>query len=149
LNLFRLVNHWIHLLSAIFWVGGLAFIYLLLVPTLKQTLSEQTAASVISAVYKKFTTITFVLIFVMFVTGGINIGMSRHGGTFPPQYFVLLGIKLFLVVIFMTVAWRNYIEVRHMSQQEHFTEVPFLLLSFILAVMIVSLAAGLRTLYPH
>lgn len=149
MNLFRLLNHWIHLLSATFWIGGLAFIYLLLVPALKQTLSEQAAASVISAVYKKFTTITFVLIFVLFVTGGINIGMSRHGGTFPPQYFALLGVKLFLVVIFMTVAWRNYIEVRRLSQQEQLTEIPFLRLSFVLAIVIIFLAASLRTLYPH
>jgi len=149
LNLFRLVNHWIHLLSAIFWVGGLAFQYLLLVPLVKQTLSEQAAASVISAVYRKFASITFILIFVMLLTGGINIGMSRHGGTFPSQYLSLLGAKLLLVVILISVTWRNYMEVRRTPTQELLTEVPFLRLSLALAIMIVFLAASLRTLYPH
>jgi len=149
LNLFRLVNHWIHLLSAIFWVGGLAVLYLVLVPILRQTLSAQAAASVISAVYRKFATITFILIFVMLLTGGINIGMSRHGGTFPPQYFPLLGAKLLLAVVLMTVTWRNFVEMRRTPPQELFTDVPFLRLSLALAIMIVFLAASMRTLYPH
>jgi putative copper export protein len=149
LNLFRLLNHWIHLLSVIFWLGGVAYMFLLLVPTLRRTVSEQAAASVISALHKRFTAVTFILSFVLLVTGGINIGMSRHGGTFPPQYFALLGAKLFLFVIFMTIAWRNYLEVRRNPKQEVLAEVPFLRVSFVLAIMIVFLAASLRTLYPH
>jgi len=149
LNLFRLVNHWIHLLSVIFWLGGVAYMFLLLVPTLRRTVSEQVAASVIAALHKRFTTITFILSFVLLVTGGINIGMSRHGGTFPPEYFALLGAKAFLFVIFITIAWRNYLEVRRHPDQQVLAEVPFLRFSFILAILIVFLAAGLRTLYPH
>jgi putative copper export protein len=149
LNLFRLVNHWVHLLSAVFWIGSIAFMYLLLIPTLRETISEQVTASVISAVHRRLTAAVFILTFVLMVTGGINIGMSRHGGTFPPQYISLLGIKLFLVLLFIVVAWRNYFEVRRTPAGELFTEVPFLRLSFILAVMIEFLAAGLRTLYPH
>ena len=149
MNLFRLVNHWIHLLSAIFWVGSIAFIFLLLVPALGRTVSEQVAASILSAVHRKLAAAIFVLTFVLMVTGGINIGMSRHGGTFPPRYVSLLGIKLFLVLIFIVVAWRNYFEVRRTPAGELYTEVPFLRLSFILAIMIVLLAASLRTLYPH
>jgi uncharacterized membrane protein len=149
LNLFRLLNHWIHLLSAIFWIGSIAFMYLLLIPTLKETLSEQMADSVLSAVHRKLAATVFVLTIVLMVTGGINIGMNRHGGTFPPQYVSLLGIKLFLVLLFIVVAWRNYFEVRRTPVGELFSEVPFLRLSFILAMMIVFLAASLRTLYPH
>jgi uncharacterized membrane protein len=149
LNLFRLVNHWIHLLSAIFWIGSVAFLYLLLIPTLKETLSEQVATSLISAIHRKLTSAIFVLTIVLMVTGGINIGMSRHGGTFPPQYISMLGIKLFLVLLFIVVAWRNYFEVRRTPPGELFAEMPFLRLSFLLAVMIELLAAGLRTLYPH
>jgi putative copper export protein len=149
LNLFRLLNHWVHLVSVIVWLGGVAFVFLLLTPTLRQTLSEQMTASVLYAVHKKFALLTFVLTFVLMVTGAINLGMSRHGGTFPPQYMTLLGIKLFLVVIFLTIAWRNYLELRRNPDQRVITELPFLRTSFVLAALIVFLAASLRTLYPH
>lgn len=149
MNLFRLLNHWVHLVSVIVWLGGVAFVFLLLTPTLRQTLSEQMTASVLYAVHKKFALLTFVLTFVLMVTGAINLGMSRHGGTFPPQYMTLLGIKLFLVVIFLTIAWRNYLELRRNPDQRVITELPFLRTSFVLAALIVFLAASLRTLYPH
>ena len=149
MSLFRLVNHWIHLISVIFWLGGVAFSFLLLIPTLKQTLSEQVAASVLYAVHKKFVLITFMLTFVLMITGAINLGMSRHGGIFPPQYLTILGVKLFLVVIFLTIAWRNYLEIRRNPDQRVITQMPFLRFSFALALMIVFLAASLRTLYPH
>lgn len=149
MSLFRLVNHWVHLLSVIFWLGGVAFSFLLLVPALKQTLSVQVAGSVLYAVHKKFTFITFLLTFVLMVTGAINLGMSRHGGTFPPQYLALLGAKLFLVVIFLTIAWRNYLEIRRNPDQQVITELPFLRFSLVLALAIVFLAAAMRTLYPH
>jgi putative copper export protein len=149
LSLFHLVNHWVHLVSVIFWLGSIAFLFLLLIPTLRQTLSEQVAASVLYAVHKKFVTVTFVLTFVLMITGAINLGMSRHGGTFPPQYMSILGAKLFLAVIFLTIAWRNYLEIRRNPNQQVITEVPFLRFSFALALLIVFLAASLRTLYPH
>ncbi|MEW6323849.1 MAG: CopD family protein [Nitrospirota bacterium] len=149
MNLFRLVNHWIHLISVIFWLGGVAYSVLLLIPTLRRTLSEQVAASVLYALHKKFTVITFVLTFVLIVTGAVNIGMSRRGGTFPPQYLSILGAKLFLVVIFLTIAWRNYLEIRRNPDQQLIMEAPFLRFSFALALVIVFLAASLRTLYPH
>jgi putative copper export protein len=149
LSLLHLVNHWVHLVSVIFWLGSIAFLFLLLIPTLKQTLSEQVAASVLYAVHKKFVTVTFVLTFVLMITGAINLGMSRHGGTFPPQYMSILGAKLFLAVIFLTIAWRNYLEIRRNPNQQVITEVPFLRFSFALALLIVFLAASLRTLYPH
>ena len=149
MNLFRLVNHWIHLLSVIFWLGGVAFMFLLLMPTIRRTLSEQAAGSVVAALHRKFATIVFVLTFVLMATGAINVGMSRHGGTFPPQYLSILGLKLFLVVVFLTIAWKNYLDVRRNPDQQVLADVPFLRLSFILAILIVFLAAGLRTLYPH
>jgi putative copper export protein len=149
LSLLHLVNHWVHLVSVIFWLGSIAFLFLLLIPTLRQTLSEQVAASVLYAVHKKFVTVTFVLTFVLMITGAINLGMSRHGGTFPPQYMSILGAKLFLAVIFLTIAWRNYLEIRRNPNQQVITEVPFLRFSFALALLIVFLAASLRTLYPH
>jgi putative copper export protein len=149
LNLFRLVNHWIHLLSVIFWLGGVAYMFLLLVPTLRLTVSEQAAGSVLYALHKQFTTIVFGLTFVLMVTGAVNIGMSRHGGILPPQYVSILGAKLFLAVLFLTIAWRNYLEIRRHPDQQVITEVPFLRLSLTLAVLIVLLAAALRTLYPH
>lgn len=149
MSLLRLLNHWIHLLSVIFWIGGIAFSSLLLIPALKQTLSEQVAGSVLYAVHKKFAFITFLLTFVLMVTGAVNLGMSRHGGTFPPQYLSLLGAKLFLAVIFLTIAWRNYLEVRRNPAQQVIADLPFLRLSFVLALGIVFLAAAMRTLYPH
>ncbi|MBI3622414.1 MAG: CopD family protein [Nitrospirae bacterium] len=149
MNLFRLVNHWLHLLSVIFWLGGLAYLFLLLVPTLRRTVSEQVAGSVLWRLHRTFTTVIFFLTFVLMVTGAINLGMSRHGGTFPPQYISILGAKLFLVVIFLTIAWKNYLDVRRQPDQQVLAEVPMLRLSFVLAIAIVFLAAALRTLYPH
>jgi len=149
LSLFRLVNHWIHLLSVIFWLGGVAYMFLLLVPTLRRTVSEQAAGSVLWSLHRTFTTVVFFLTFVLMVTGAINLGMSRHGGTFPPQYISILGAKLFLVVIFLTVAWKNYLDIRRQPDQQVLAEVPMLRLSFVLAIVIVFLAAALRTLYPH
>ena len=149
MNLFRLVNHWIHLLSVIFWIGGVAYTALLLIPVLRRTVSEQVTGSVLYGLHKRFTVIVFWLMFVLIVTGAINIGMSRRGGTFPPMYLSLLGAKIFLAVIFLTVAWRNYLEIRRNPDQQVMAEVPLLRFSLVLAVLIVLLAASLRTLYPH
>jgi putative copper export protein len=149
MNLFRLVNHWIHLVSVIFWIGGVAFTSIVLIPSLRKTLSERMAQSVLHAVHKKFVVITFALTFVLMVTGVINVGANRHGGTFPAQYLSILGVKLFLGVVFLTIAWANFLQIRRNPDQPIVDEPPFQRVSLVLGVMIVFLAAFLRTLYPH
>ncbi len=149
MTLFRLLNHWVHLISVIFWLGGIAYFFLILIPTLRSTVSEQVAGSVLYALHKKFVFITFLLTFVLMITGAINLGTNRHGGVFPPKYLSILGAKLFLVVIFLTIAWNNYLTIRRNPEQQVITDLPFLRTSLVLGLVIVFLAAYLRTSYPH
>ena len=94
MNLFATINHWLHLASAILWLGGVAFQVLVFAPLLKM---RALPAHFLDAILNRFRVMVGPLVLILIVTGGINFGIRRSGGEMPVAYVTALGVKVFLV----------------------------------------------------
>lgn len=99
------LNHWIHLISAIVWIGGAIFLGMAVTPILRKHVSPDLAGRLAAGMYKKYQRIVGILFLVILVTGGINLHFVRIrlGGTLDQFYLTILAIKLVLVMVLMTV----------------------------------------------
>ncbi len=99
------LNHWIHLMSAIIWIGGAIFAGIAVSPVLRQHVAPDLAGKLAAGMYQKYQRMVGILFLVILFTGGINLHFVRIrlGGTFDQFYIVILSIKLLLVMILMTL----------------------------------------------
>ncbi len=102
------LNHWIHLMSAIIWIGGAMFLAMAVSPVLRKHVEVNLAGKLAAGMYKKYQRVVGVLFLVILVTGGLNIKFvgDRLGGL-DQDYIIFLSIKLVLVMILMTVFLYN------------------------------------------
>src|SRR5919204_6509992 len=68
-----IVNHWIHLMSAILWIGSLGFLMMAVIPSLRKAGPREYFKPLANAIYQKYQRIIGILMLVILVTGGINI----------------------------------------------------------------------------
>ena len=103
------LNHWVHLMSAIIWIGGAMFLGMAVSPILRKHLAPDLAGQLAAGMYKKYQRIVGILFLVILVTGGINLHFVRIrlGGTFDQLYITILAGKLILVMILMTLFLYN------------------------------------------
>ncbi len=103
------LNHWVHLMSAIIWIGGALFLGMAVTPILRQHVAPDLAGKLAAGIYKKYQRVVGVLFLVILFTGGINLHFVRIrlGGTFDDFYITILSIKLVLVMVLMTVFLYN------------------------------------------
>ena len=101
-QLIPIVNHWFHLLSAVIWIGGLAFIVMAVKPGLAEAaLPKEYVRPITDAFYKHYKRVAGILLVVLLFTGGINLhyvnqifvsqtgqGMQNH-----PKYLWIFCIK--------------------------------------------------------
>ena len=73
-----IVNHWLHLMSAILWIGGLGLLMMAVVPSLKKSVPGELVKPLANAIYRKYQRIIGVLMLIILVTGGINIASSTN-----------------------------------------------------------------------
>jgi len=100
MNLFATINHWLHLTSVVFWIGGTAFETLILSPLLQQ---QGLPADFLRKLSNRFRLMAGPLILLLIITGGINFGVRRAGQEMPTAYVTALGIKVFLVALVASV----------------------------------------------
>jgi putative copper export protein len=100
MNLFATINHWLHLTSVVFWIGGTAFEVLILAPLLQQ---QPLPAAFLRKLSNRFRLMSGPLILLLIITGGINFGVRRAGQEMPTAYITALGIKVFLVALVASV----------------------------------------------
>jgi copper resistance protein D len=105
-----LVSMWIHLLAAITWIGGLSFIAMVLVPTLRRPELRPQAVVLLRVSGTKFMRIAYASLVTLVVTGGTNL-LLKGGGSlqgaealFSGTYGTLLETKITLVVIVIALA---------------------------------------------
>ena len=105
-----LVSMWLHLLAAIVWIGGLAFISMVLAPTLRDPALRAQAVPLLRAAGRKFMRIGYASIVVLIVTGTTNL-ILKAGGSFaaveawwPTTYGRLLAAKLVLVALVIALS---------------------------------------------
>ena len=159
MKFFPVINHWLHLVSAVLWVGGLGFQVFAFFPALRaQSIFPE---NLVRAVLDRFRLIVGPLIVILLITGGINIhsrreawkALSPNCGTdgqpecVPVGYTSALFLKLLFVVgivslyLFDVMVWRRQGEVKHLPPDG----VPVTTrISLILGILVIFMAAMLR-----
>jgi putative copper export protein len=155
-----IVNHWLHLMSAILWIGGLGVLMMAVVPSLRKTVPGELLKPLANAIYQKYQRIIGVLMLVLLVTGGVNIVYvhrlmkAGNGEGFTNPYIIALGVKLFFVMCLMTLFLYNLIfppppvEQGEPGEEERDPEgIPFLRPAFWFGIFIVLMASTLKHLH--
>lgn len=155
-----IVNHWLHLMSAILWIGGLGLLMIAVVPALRKSVPGELVKPLANAIYQKYQRIIGALMLVILVTGGINIAyVSRlmkagNGEGFTNPYLIALGVKLFFVMCLMTLFLYNIMfppapEEKGVREGEEADPegIPFLRAAFWFGIFIVLMASTLKHLH--
>jgi hypothetical protein len=155
-----IVNHWLHLMSAILWIGSLGFLMMAVIPSLRKSVSREQFKPLANAIYQKYQKVIGILMLVILVTGGINIAYvhklmkDSNGEGFTNPYLIALGIKLFFVMCIMTLFLYNIIfppdpeEKTKTAEDEMDPEgIPFLRPALWFGIFIVLMAATLKHLH--
>ena len=155
-----IVNHWLHLMSAILWIGSLGFLMMAVIPALRKSVPSEYFKSLANAIYQRYQRIVGGLMLIILITGGINIVYinrlmkANNGEGFTNPYIIALGIKLFFVMCLMTLFLYNVIfppdpqEKTKTGEEEPDPEgVPFLRPAFWFGIFIVLMAATLKHLH--
>ncbi|MGH7256321.1 MAG: hypothetical protein ACREI3_11145 [Nitrospirales bacterium] len=106
-QLIPILNHFLHLISAVIWIGGLAFLVLAVSPNLRTTVPSEYVKPLSDAFYRQYKKIVGILLFVILFTGGINLHyvskLLPDGISYHPKYLTVLFIKLALVLGIATI----------------------------------------------
>jgi putative copper export protein len=107
MNFFAVLNHWVHLCSVIFWMGGVAFQLLVIAPFITK---ENPPPAYLITISNRFQKIISPLLLILLVTGGVNLGFRRAGHeTIPPDYITALAFKLLLVATVVSIHFFSFI----------------------------------------
>jgi len=141
------INQWIHLISVVIWVGGLAFVVMTLTPALRGKFPQESTKVFFQDIRKRYFRMSGIFLALILVTGGINVHFSLQGVEHASKFWVIiLGLKLILVTAFGSIYLLN---VLYKSNPPETGEqaVPYANVSFILGLFIILAAAFLR--YAH
>lgn len=145
------VNHWIHLISVVVWLGGILFFSHILIPVIKKNLPKEQADTVLFETYRKFLKMSWVLMILIVVTGGLNFHFVRQlagPDGFSPRWVHAFMLKLTLVSVLATVFLLNLMNVRPGPDGKgKLNELPFQRTALLMTILIIFLAAILR--YSH
>ena len=72
-QLIPILIHWLHLLSAVVWIGGLAFLVMAVTPCLKTAVPKELIKPISEAFYRQYKRVVGVLLVVILFTGGLNL----------------------------------------------------------------------------
>jgi uncharacterized membrane protein len=153
-----IVNHWIHLMSAVIWIGGLAFLVMSVTPALRKAVPREYLKPVIDAVSMRYRKIVGILMLLILMTGGINLhyisqmmlSQTGNGISNNPKYLAILFIKLTLVLGIITLFLYTFIfksEPATDDADEELEAVPFQRVAFWMGILIVLCAAALKYLH--
>jgi len=110
-TLIPIVNHWFHLLSAVIWIGGLAFLVMAVTPGLRKAVTKEQIKPITDVFYQHYKRVAGTLLVILLFTGGINLhyvnqvltsqtgsGVQNHA-----RYLMVFFIKLILVLCLLTL----------------------------------------------
>ena len=110
-TLIPIINHWLHLMSAVIWIGGLAFLVMAVTPGLKKVVAKEQVKPITDAFYQHYKKVAGILLVVLLFTGGINFhyvnqlitSQTGSGIQHHAKYLTVFFIKLFLVLCLLTL----------------------------------------------
>ncbi len=162
-QLVPILVHWLHLLSAVVWIGGLAFLVMAVTPGLKTAVPKELVKPISDVFYRHYKRIVGMLLVVILFTGGLNLhyvseGMvmaTGEGVASHAKYLIVFFVKLFLVLVALTlflytVMFNN--EPTGQEDQEELEEmavepVPFQRLALWMGVFIILCASAMKHLH--
>ena len=155
---FAIINHWVHLMSAVIWIGGLAFLVMSVTPALRKVVPKEYLRPVLDAISTRYRKIVGVLMAVILMTGGINLhfisqmmlSQTGSGISNNPKYLTILFIKLTLVLGIVTLFLYTFIfksEPATEDTEEELEAVPFQRVAFWMGILIILCAAAMKHLH--
>ncbi len=158
-----ILNHWLHLLSAIVWIGGLAFLVLAVTPGLQSSVPREFIKPICDTFYRQYRKVVGILLVVILFTGGINLHyvgeamemQTGNGLSHNAKYLTVFFIKLTLVLGILTVYLYTVIfrieptgEEDEQEKEEHVIEpIPFQKAGLFMGVFIILCAAAMKHLH--
>ncbi len=162
-TLLPILNHYLHLLSAVVWIGGLAFLVLAVTPGLRAAVPGEFVKPICDTFYKQYRKVVGVLLVVILFTGGLNlhyVGQLMHlhtgeGLSGNARYLTIFFIKLTLVLGIVTLYLYTVIfridptgEEDADEREAHITEpIPFQKTGLLVGLLIILCAAAMKHLH--
>ncbi len=157
-TLIPIVNHWLHLVSAVIWIGGIAFLVMAVTPGLKKAVAKEQIKPITDAFYQHYKKVAGVLLVVLLFTGGINLhyvnqlitlqtgsGVQHHA-----QYLTVFFIKLFLVLCLLTLFLYTVVfksdDVEE-GEEESYEAIPFQRAALWIGLLIILCASAMKHLH--
>lgn len=158
-----ILNHWLHLLSAIVWIGGLAFLVMAVTPALRTSVPKEFIKPICDTFYRRYRKIVGLLLVVILFTGGINLhyvgqfmetqtgaGLSQNA-----KYLTVFFIKLTLVLGVLTIYLYTVIfrtertgeESEEEKEEQTIEPIPFQQAALWMGVFIILCAAAMKHLH--
>jgi putative copper export protein len=108
---------WLHLLGAVIWVGGVAFLALVVGPALARAASVREHLRLGLHVERRFRVVMWPAVGVVLFTGLFNVinilyATSLSGGSMPPTFARLLALKMGLVMVMIILQAIDQLVVR-------------------------------------
>ena len=105
---FRLIILWLHILGVVIWVGGLLFQLLVITPTLTRAASVRERLRLGLSLEARFRSVMWPAVGLVLLTGLYNVmnvwyAITLAGGSVPPTFVRVLGIKLLLVALMLVL----------------------------------------------
>lgn len=102
--LFEAVVHWLHIMAAIVWVGGMLFTGFVLAP-LARTLSPEVRYPLVRAIGHRFSRVGWIALAVSGTTGVYKVYSAWDPELFFHSIFgAALGLKILLVLVMVTLS---------------------------------------------
>ena len=98
---------WIHLVSAMIWIGGMLFIWLVLLPVLKRPALDPRSQAILSHIEERFRTIRWISLWILVGTGLFNLIHEGASARLESNWGGVLMIKLFFVAVVMGISGVN------------------------------------------
>lgn len=100
-----LLSRWLHVLGAIFLLGGALYLRTVLMPAASETLDDATHQQLREGVMARWRKLVGILILVLLLTGLFNyMYVTRFGHDENPTYHMLFGIKFLLAFVVFALA---------------------------------------------
>ena len=158
-----IVNHWLHLLSAVVWIGGLAFLVLAVTPGLQSSVPKEYIKPICDTFYKQYRKVVGMLLVVILFTGGINLHyvgeamemQTGFGLSNNAKYLTVFFIKLTLVLGILTLYLYTVIfrieptgDEDEQEKEEQIVEpIPFQKAGLWMGIFIILCAAAMKHLH--